>query len=94
MKGCIYHLIRVWDVQAESPTLQSIPVVSEFPDVFPDKLPGIPLEQEIDFSIDIPPGTQPIYIPLYRMTPVELKELKEQLKDLLDKGFIKPSAWP
>ncbi|XP_075086267.1 uncharacterized protein LOC142168979 [Nicotiana tabacum] len=77
-----------------SAILQSIPVVSEFPDVFPDELLGIPPEREIGFAIDVPPNTQPISIPLYTMAPAELKELKDQLKDLLDKGFIRPSTSP
>ncbi|XP_070042649.1 uncharacterized protein [Nicotiana tomentosiformis] len=85
-KGCIYHIVRVRDVDAEIPTLQSIPVVKEYTDVFPDVLPGIPLEREIDFGLDLLLGTQLISIPLYRMAPAELKELKEQLKDLLEKG--------
>ncbi|XP_070015506.1 uncharacterized protein [Nicotiana sylvestris] len=85
-KGCIYHIVRVKDVDAEKPTLQSIPIVKEYVDIFPDELPGIPPEREIDFGIDLLPGTQPISIPPYRMAPAELKELKEQLKDLLEKG--------
>ncbi|WMV58889.1 hypothetical protein MTR67_052274 [Solanum verrucosum] len=65
-----------------------------YPEVFPDDLPGVPPEREIDFGIDFLPDTQPISILPYRMAPVELKELKEQLKDLLDKGFITPSISP
>ena len=95
-KGCLYHLVRVKDLEAEKqmPTLQSVHVVNEYPDVFPDELPGLPPTREIDFGIDVDPGTQPISIPPYRMAPAELKELKEQLKDLLDKGFIRPSISP
>jgi len=93
-KGCIYHIVRVRDADAEIPTLQSIPIVKEYADVFPDELPGIPPEREIDFSIDLHPGTQPISVPPYRMAPAELKELKEQLKDLLEKGYIRPSTSP
>src|SRR5688572_6727956 len=93
-KGCIYHVVRVRDVESEVPSLESVPTVSEFPDVFPDDLPGIPPEREIDFGIDLLPDTRPISIPPYRMAPAELKELKEQLKDLLDKGFIRPSISP
>src|SRR5687767_8837761 len=93
-KGCIYHLVRVRDVKSEVPPLESVPVVNEFPDVFPNDLPGIPPEREIDFGIDLLPDTRLIYIPPYRMAPAELKELKEQLKDLLDKGFIRPSISP
>ncbi|XP_075074805.1 uncharacterized protein LOC142162357 [Nicotiana tabacum] len=81
-------------MEMKSPTLQSVPVVNEFPDVFPDKLPGLPPEREINFAIDMLPDTQPISIPLYRMAPAELKELKAQLKDLLNKGFIRPITSP
>ena len=56
--------------------------------MFPDDLPGDPPEREIDFDIDLLPDTKPISITPYRMAPTELKELKEQLKDLLDKGLI------
>ncbi|XP_070032785.1 uncharacterized protein [Nicotiana tomentosiformis] len=82
---------RAKDIDKEPATFQSVPIVNEFPKVFPGELPGIPLEREIDFAIDLPPDVQPISIPLYRMAPVELRELKEQLKDLLDKGFIRPT---
>ncbi|KAH0662286.1 hypothetical protein KY284_027217 [Solanum tuberosum] len=74
--------------------LMSVSVVREFPEVFPDDLSGVPPEREIDFGIDILLDTPPISIPLYRMAPAELKELKEQLKDLIDKGFIRPSILP
>ncbi|KAH0729809.1 hypothetical protein KY289_000997 [Solanum tuberosum] len=94
LKGCIYNLVRVRDVDSETPSLESVPVVNEFPDVFPDDLYGTAPEWEIDFGIDLLPDTQPISIPPYRMAPTEIKELKEQLKDLLDKGFIQPSISP
>ncbi|XP_070050318.1 uncharacterized protein [Nicotiana tomentosiformis] len=90
-KGCIYHLVHVKDIDKELATLQSVPIVNEFPSVFPDELPGIPPEREIDFAIDLLPDAQPVSIPPYRMAPAELRELKEQLKDLLDKGFIRPT---
>lgn len=93
-KCCIYHIVRVRDVDFESPSLESVPIVDEFPDVFLDDLPGIPPEREIDFGIDFLLDSHPISIPPYRMAPAELKELKEQLKDLLDKGFIRPSKSP
>ncbi|MCF6774917.1 hypothetical protein L3H44_11035, partial [Corynebacterium sp. MC-12] len=76
-KGYICHLVRVRDMEAESPTLQSVPVVNEFVDVFPEELPGLPPEREVDFGIDLLPDTQPISIPPYRMAPAELRELKE-----------------
>ena len=93
-KGYLYHLVRVKDSRLENPTPESVLVVCEFPDVFPEDLPGIFPEREIDFGIDLLPNTQPISIPPYRMAPAELKELKEQLKNPLDKGFIRPSISP
>ncbi|WMV54945.1 hypothetical protein MTR67_048330, partial [Solanum verrucosum] len=120
-KGCLYHLVRVRDVDFETPSLESDPIVKEFPEVFPDDLLGLPPEREINFCIDLLPDTQPVTIgehPLvitgvfdleefifrvvtqpisihpYRMTSTELKELKDQLEDLLDKGFIRPSISP
>ncbi|XP_070035448.1 uncharacterized protein [Nicotiana tomentosiformis] len=79
-------------VESEPPALQSVPIVREFLEIFPDDLPGLPPKRIIDFGIDLMPGTQPISIPPYRMAPTELNELREQLKDLLDKGFIRPSV--
>ncbi|XP_070053995.1 uncharacterized protein [Nicotiana tomentosiformis] len=84
-KGCIYHLVRVTDTDVEAPTLESVPVVNEFLEVFLDKFPGIPPDMEIDFGINVMPVTQLISILPYRMAPTELKKLKEQLKDLLEK---------
>ncbi|XP_070046666.1 uncharacterized protein [Nicotiana tomentosiformis] len=91
-KGCIYHLVRVTDTNAEAPTLESVPVVNGFSGVFPEELHGIPPNREIDFVIDVVPYMHPISIPPYRMAPEELKALKEQLKDLLEKGFMRPSV--
>ena len=65
-----------------------------FQKCFQEDLPGVPLGREIHFEIDLLPDTQSISIPPYRMAPAELMELKEQLKDVLDKGFIKPSNSP
>ena len=93
-KGYLYHLVRAKDSSLETPTLDSVPVVCEFPEVFPEDLPKVPPEREINFEIDLLPDTQPISIPAYRMAPAKLKELKDQLKDLLDKGFIRPSISP
>ena len=72
--------------------LDDIPIVREFPDVFLEDLPGIPVDREIEFSIDVLPGISPILKAPYRMAPTELKELEEQLQELLDKVFIRPSA--
>ena len=67
-------------------------IVREFSDEFLEELLGIPLEREVDLSIEILPGTTPISKGPYRMAPIELKELKIQLQELLDKGLIQPSV--
>ena len=68
--------------------------MSEYVDVFPDELPGLPPQRVIDFGIELHPGTSPISMTPHRMTPVELQELRVQLQKLLDKGFIRPSTSP
>ncbi|XP_070005643.1 uncharacterized protein [Nicotiana sylvestris] len=90
-KGGLAYLAYVWDTTTDSPTIDSVPVVREFADVFPSNLPGMPPDRDIDLCIDLAPGTQPICIPPYRMAT---KELKEQLEELLAKGFIRPSVSP
>jgi hypothetical protein len=74
--------------------VKDILVVCEYPDVFPDDFPGMPPDRDIEFIIELRPGTAPISKRPYRMPPNELAELKIQLQDLLDKGFICPSASP
>jgi hypothetical protein len=74
--------------------VKDIPIVCEYSDVFPDDLPGMPPDRDIEFIIELQPGTAPISKRPYRMPPNELAELKIQLQDLLDKGYICPSASP
>jgi hypothetical protein len=74
--------------------VKDIPVVCEYPDVFPDDLPGMPPDRDIEFIIELQPGTTLIFKRPYLMPPNELAELKIQLQDLLNKGFIRPSASP
>jgi hypothetical protein len=74
--------------------LKKIPVVYEYADVFPDELPGMPPDRDIEFTIELQPGTTPISKRPYRMPPAELVELKKQLQELVDKGFIRPSTSP
>ena len=93
-KGCQRILAYVLDTKIKVLDLGEIPVIKDFLDVFPEKLPRLPLDREIEFGIDVPLGTQLISIPPYRIAPLELKELKTQLQDLLDKGFIRPSTSP
>jgi hypothetical protein len=71
-----------------------VPVVSEFPNVFPEELISMPPDRDIEFVIELMPGTTPIYNSPYRMATPELVELKEHIKELLEKGFIHPSSSP
>ena len=76
------------------PNLDLPRVVCEYEDVFPDELPGLPPQRVVDFGIELHPGTSPISMTPHRMTPVELQELRVQLHELLDKGFIRPNTSP
>jgi hypothetical protein len=71
-----------------------VPVVNKFPDVFPEELPGMPPDRDIEFVIVLKPGTTPIYKTPYRMATPELAELKEHVKEFLEKGFIHPISSP
>ncbi|XP_070049569.1 uncharacterized protein [Nicotiana tomentosiformis] len=93
-QGCDAYLSHIVDTELGSPSLKDIPTVCDFPDVFPDALPGLPPERKIEFPIELVPGTTSISINPYRMSPAELKELKAQLQELLEKGFIHPSISP
>ncbi|KAL0562073.1 hypothetical protein IC582_002523 [Cucumis melo] len=87
-------LASVVDIREADVSLSSEPVVRDYPDVFPEELPGLPPHREVEFAIELEPGTVPISRAPYRMAPAELKELKVQLQELLDKGFIRPSVSP
>ncbi|KAL0541606.1 hypothetical protein IC582_021659 [Cucumis melo] len=87
-------LASVVDTREVDVSLSSEPVVRDYPDVFPEELPGLPPHREVEFAIELEPGTVPISRAPYRMASAELKELKVQLQELLDKGFIRPSVSP
>ncbi|XP_070014280.1 uncharacterized protein [Nicotiana sylvestris] len=93
-KGCKAYLAFVRDVSADTHSVESATVVRDFQDVFPIDLPSMSPDRDIDFDIDLLLGTPPISIPPYRMAPLELLELKKQLQELLDKGFIRQSVSP
>ncbi|KAD3642317.1 hypothetical protein E3N88_31541 [Mikania micrantha] len=92
--GCEGFLASIKDVSKGAPHLKDIPIVQDYSDVFPEELPGLPPEREVEFTIDLIPGSEPISKAPYRMAPLELKELKEQLQELLELGFIRPSVSP
>ena len=75
-KGCPGYLAYVVETGKEGTLVDEIPVFREFPDVFLDDIVGLPPEREVEFTIDLIPGTEPISIPPYRMAPVELRKLK------------------
>ncbi|KAL9236197.1 hypothetical protein vseg_010898 [Gypsophila vaccaria] len=91
-KGHQVYLCSINEVKDEL-RIEDIPVVQEYPDVFPDELPGLPPARDVEFS-DLVPGTPPISKVPHRMAPVELKELKEQLEEMIEKGFVRPSVSP
>ena len=93
-KGCKAFFALILDSKREQEYLENILVIREFPDVFHEELPGIPPEIEVDLSVEVVQGTTPISRIPYRMAPTELKELKTQLQEVLDKGFIRPSVSP
>ena len=93
-KGCEAYLDYVIDTIKARPSVSDIPTVSDFPDVFQEELPGLPPHREIEFAIDIVPSATPASITPYKMALLELKELKLQLQELLEKGFIRPSVSP
>jgi len=74
--------------------IQWVPVVNEYPKVFPDDLPGLPLERQVEFRIDLTPGVAPVARAPNRLAPTEMQELMKQLQELMGKGFIRPSSSP
>nr|GFC92678.1 hypothetical protein [Tanacetum cinerariifolium] len=86
--GCEGFLAIIHDTTSDVLSIHDQPIVSEFPDVFPDELPGIPPVREVEFNIELILGAEPISKAPYRMAPIELKELKDRLQELLERGFI------
>ncbi|KAL8093144.1 hypothetical protein AgCh_035145 [Apium graveolens] len=93
-QGCEAYLAHVVDTKKEIPILDEIPIVRKFPDVFPEELSGLPPDREIEFSIDLIRGAEPVSKAPYRMAPMKMKELAKQLQELLDNGIIRPSVSP
>ncbi|KAK8942729.1 hypothetical protein KSP39_PZI009417 [Platanthera zijinensis] len=93
-QGCFACFVYASHSDAVEPQLEYIPIASEFPDVFPAELSGIPPDREVEFSIDVEPGTRPLSKAPYRMAPRELEELRSQLDELLERGYIRPSSSP
>ncbi|GJT80509.1 putative reverse transcriptase domain-containing protein [Tanacetum coccineum] len=98
LEGCPIFLAQVTMKKAEDKSkekqLEEVPIVQDFPEVFPEDLPGIPPTRQVEFQIDLIPGAAPVARAPYRLAPSEMKELSDQLKELSDKGFIRPSSSP
>ncbi|GKB43119.1 putative reverse transcriptase domain-containing protein, partial [Tanacetum coccineum] len=98
LKGCLVFLANVntkeTEDNSEKKQLEDVPIVWDFPDVFPEDLPGLPPTRQVEFQIDFIPSAAPVARAPYRLAPSEMKELPEQLKELSDKGCIRPSSSP
>nr|GFD33607.1 putative reverse transcriptase domain, aspartic peptidase domain protein [Tanacetum cinerariifolium] len=92
--GCEGFLATIHDTTSEVPSIHDQPIVSEFSDVFLGELPGIPPVREVEFNIELITGAEPISKAPYRMALIELKELKDKLQELLERGFILLSVSP
>ncbi|GKB06094.1 putative reverse transcriptase domain-containing protein [Tanacetum coccineum] len=97
-KGCQVYLAEVTSKKTEDKSeekrLEDVPIVREFPEVFPEDLPGLPPARQVEFQIDLVPGAAPVARAPYRLAPAELQELSTQLQELSDRGFIRPSSSP
>ncbi|GJZ51533.1 putative reverse transcriptase domain-containing protein [Tanacetum coccineum] len=97
-KGCQVFLAQISakkeEDKSERKQIKDVPIVRDFPEVFPEDLPGLPPARPVEFQIDLIPGAAPVARAPYRLAPSEMKELSEQLQELSDKGFIRPSSSP
>ncbi|GJX14916.1 putative reverse transcriptase domain-containing protein [Tanacetum coccineum] len=98
LKGCPVFLAHATTKEVEDKSekklLKDVPIVRKFPEVFPEDLPRLPPTRQVEFQIVLIPGAAPVGRAPYRLAPSEMKELSEQLKELSDKGFIRPSSSP
>ncbi|KAJ0633366.1 putative nucleotidyltransferase, Ribonuclease H [Helianthus annuus] len=93
-KGYVAFLAHITEEKGESKSIQDIPIVRDYPEVFPDELPGLPPVRQVEFHIDLVPNANPVAKAPYRLAPSEMQELSKQLQELSDKGFIRPSFSP
>ncbi|GJS72421.1 putative reverse transcriptase domain-containing protein [Tanacetum coccineum] len=93
-RGYQVFVAQVMEKKSDEKRLEDIPVVREFPEVFPEDLPGLPPVRQVEFQIDLIPGAAPVARAPYRLAPSEMQELSNQLQELADRGFIRPSTSP
>ncbi|GJR04926.1 putative reverse transcriptase domain-containing protein [Tanacetum coccineum] len=87
-RGCHLFLAHVTEKKSKEKRLEDVPVIRDFPEVFPEELPGLPPPRQVEFRIDLVPGAAPVARAPYRLAPSEMRELSVQLQELLEKGFI------
>ncbi|GJT44485.1 putative reverse transcriptase domain-containing protein [Tanacetum coccineum] len=93
-RGHQLFVAHVTEKEPKEKRLEDVPVIRDFPEVFPDDLPGLPPPRQVEFKIELVPGAAPVARAPYRLAPSELKELADQLQELSEKGFIRPSSSP
>nr|GEY29885.1 putative reverse transcriptase domain-containing protein [Tanacetum cinerariifolium] len=93
-RGSQLFVVHVIEKEPQEKRLEDVPVIQDFPEVFPDNLPGLPPPRQVEFQIDLVPGAAPVTRAPYRLAPSEMKELAKQLRELSKKGFIRPSSSP
>ncbi|GJZ23810.1 putative reverse transcriptase domain-containing protein [Tanacetum coccineum] len=98
LKGCPVFLANIntkeTEDKSEKKRLKDVPIIRDFPDVFLEDLPGLHLTRKVEFQIDLIPGAAPVARASYQLAPSEMKEFSKKLKELSDKGFIRPSSSP
>ncbi|GJZ49458.1 putative reverse transcriptase domain-containing protein [Tanacetum coccineum] len=93
-RGCHLFLAHVTEKKSKEKRLEDVPVIRDFPEVFPKKLPGLPPPRQVEFRIALVPRAAPVVRTPYRLAPCKMRELSVQLQELLEKGFIRPSSSP
>jgi hypothetical protein len=94
-KGCpVYEIHVLESVEGDKPNLEDHPILREYREVFLEEVPGLPPRRDIELSIEIAPGAVLVSRTPYRMSTLELVELKLQLKEMMDKGYLRPSVSP
>ncbi|GKE13197.1 putative reverse transcriptase domain-containing protein, partial [Tanacetum coccineum] len=93
-QGCNLFLAHVTKSKSKEKRLEDVPVIRDYPEVFPEEFPGLPPLRQVEFRIDLVPGAAPVARAPYRLAPSEMRELSVQLQELLEKGFIRPSLSP
>ncbi|GJX87282.1 putative reverse transcriptase domain-containing protein [Tanacetum coccineum] len=93
-RGCHLFVAHVTEKEPQEKCLEDVPIIRDFPEVFPNDLPGLPPPRQVEFRIEFVPGAAPVARAPYRLAPSKLKQLSDQLKELWEKGFIRPSSSP